>query len=425
VIEVRPLGDLLDTLIDYRGRTPQKTDSGVPLITAKVIKGGRIASDKLEFIAEEAYDAWMRRGLPRPGDILITTEAPLGEVAQIGDDAKVALAQRVILLRPDRREVDPQFLFHYLRSPEAQGRLRRRASGTTVSGIRQPELRAVEISLLARTDQEKVSLILDSLDDLVENNRRRIDLLEQMAQAIYREWFVNFRYPGYENAIFIDSPVGLVPDDWEIKRLGDIIEVDKGLSYKGSYLTETGVPMANLKCFRPGGGFRRDGTKPYSGPFKPKHEVFPGDLIVANTDLTQAGAVIGSPALVPRRGFESGGIISHHLFAIRSVERELLPWLFELFHDDRFRSYARGVASGTTVLGFRPADLLSYQLACPPEPLWKAFGNVAENLFRNAEDLSEASDHLVDIRGLLLPRLVTGRIDVSSLDLDSVVEFVA
>jgi type I restriction enzyme S subunit len=229
----------------------------------------------------------------------------------------------VILLRPDRREVDPQFLFHYLRSPEAQGRLRRRASGTTVSGIRQPELRAVEISLLARTDQEKVSLILDSLDDLVENNRRRIDLLEQMAQAIYREWFVNFRYPGYENAIFIDSPVGLVPDDWEIKRLGDIIEVDKGLSYKGSYLTETGVPMANLKCFRPGGGFRRDGTKPYSGPFKPKHEVFPGDLIVANTDLTQAGAVIGSPALVPRRGFESGGIISHHLFAIRSSRGSL------------------------------------------------------------------------------------------------------
>lgn len=342
----------------------------------------------------------------------------LGEVFFIEEDfwpLNTALYVR------DFKGNDPRFVAALLQSLE----LGKNDGAAAVPGVNRNQLHTLPVLCPDPDTQRGIGLVFGILDNLIDNNHRRIDLLGQMAQTIYREWFVNFRYPGYEDATFIDSPFGLVPRDWEIKTLADVIDVDKGLSYKGAYLTETGVPMANLKCFRPGGGFRRDGTKPYSGPFKPKHEVFPGDLIVANTDLTQAGAVIGSPALVPRRGFESGGIISHHLFAIRCAERELLPWLYEVFHDDRFRSYARGVASGTTVLGFRPADLLSYQIACPPEPMWKAFGNLAGNFFRNAENLSEASDHLVDIRGLLLPRLVTGKIDVSSLDLDSVVESVA
>ena len=97
----QPLGDLLEALIDYRGKTPPKSTSGIPLITAKVIKGGVINEDGLEYVSEETYSSWMRRGFPKLGDILITTEAPLGEVAQLRTDSRVALAQRVILLRAD------------------------------------------------------------------------------------------------------------------------------------------------------------------------------------------------------------------------------------------------------------------------------------------------------------------------------------
>lgn len=139
------IGSLIEALIDYRGKTPPKTATGVPLITAKVIKGGRILESPREYIAEEIYDTWMHRGLPASGDILITTEAPLGEVARVGRNSRIALAQRVILLRPDPTLISPSFMFHYLRSSQAQAALGRRASGTTVSGIRQPELRAVEI----------------------------------------------------------------------------------------------------------------------------------------------------------------------------------------------------------------------------------------------------------------------------------------
>jgi type I restriction enzyme S subunit len=205
-------------------------------------------------------------------------------------------------------------------------------------------------------------------------------VLEEMARAIYREWFVYFRYPGHENVVDFDSEAGLIPEGWRRTPFGEVAAAEKGLPYKGAYLTEDGTPMANLKCFRPGGGFRRDGTKPYSGPFKAKHEVRPGDLVVANTDLTQAGSVIGSPAIVPRRGFQSGGIISHHLFAIRCVDPAQRIYLYEALRDQAFRDYARSVASGTTVLGLRPADLHAYQLLLPPADLVARFAEFAVDI---------------------------------------------
>ena len=186
------LGSLIECLIDYRGKTPPKSANGIKLITAKVIKDGTIKEDRLEYISEETYATWMRRGFPRRGDILITTEAPLGEVAQLRSDEPIALAQRVILLRPDPDKVDPQYLFHFLRSPLANERLAQRASGTTVSGIRQPELRSVNVLLPDRSIQIRIGAILDAIDDLIENGRRQVALLDEMAQETYQEWLCTF-----------------------------------------------------------------------------------------------------------------------------------------------------------------------------------------------------------------------------------------
>ena len=102
------LDDCLDALIDYRGKTPEKTNSGIPLITAKIIKRGRIEKPT-EFIAIDGYEAWMRRGIPKAGDVVLTIEAPLGEVAQLGKE-KIALAQRVVTLRGKYGLLDRQHI---------------------------------------------------------------------------------------------------------------------------------------------------------------------------------------------------------------------------------------------------------------------------------------------------------------------------
>ena len=164
------LENLLEALIDYRGKTPHKTSYGVPLVTAKIIKDGTILPFE-EYIAEEDYDGWMVRGFPQPGDVVMTTEAPLGEVALL-DERKVALAQRVVTLRGKHGVLNNTYLKYYLQSPVGQSRLSARETGTTVTGIKQSELRKVEISYPSIQTQCKIGAILKSIDDKIALNNR-------------------------------------------------------------------------------------------------------------------------------------------------------------------------------------------------------------------------------------------------------------
>lgn len=185
-----PLENWMAAIIDYRGKTPVKTSSGVPLVTAKIVKGGRIDEPE-EFIAEDAYDEWMRRGIPETGDVVLTTEAPLGEVAQL-DGRKVALAQRIITLRGKPDLLDNTYLKFALQSQPIQEQLRGRASGSTVTGIKQSELRKLTLTFPPVKEQRAVARILGSLDSKIEVNRRINQTLEAMAQAIFKSWFVDF-----------------------------------------------------------------------------------------------------------------------------------------------------------------------------------------------------------------------------------------
>ena len=182
--------DCMAAIIDYRGKTPQKTLSGIPLITAKVVKAGRIQSPD-EFIAADDYDSWMRRGIPEAGDVVVTTEAPLGEVAQLGPE-RVALAQRLITLRGRPGLLDNTFLKFLMQSADVQDQLRARATETTVLGIKQSELRRVLLSLPPLPEQRAIAHILGTLDDKIELNRRMNETLEAMARALFKSWFVDF-----------------------------------------------------------------------------------------------------------------------------------------------------------------------------------------------------------------------------------------
>ena len=242
-----PLEDCMAAIIDYRGKSPEKTTFGVPLVTAKIVKGGRIEKPE-EFIAEADFDDWMRRGMPKPGDIVMTTEAPLGEVAQL-DGRKVALAQRVITLRGKPDVLDNTFLKFLLQSNPVQEELRSRGTGTTVVGIRQSELRKVSLTLPPLAEQKAIAAVLGALDDKIELNRRMNATLEAMARALFQSWFVDFdpvrakldgRPPAALDpttaALFPDSfdetELGHVPHGWEVKTLGEVIELAYGKPLK-------------------------------------------------------------------------------------------------------------------------------------------------------------------------------------------------
>lgn len=181
------LGDVCK-FIDYRGKTPPKVKSGVPLVTAKIIKNGLIQEPK-EFIAEEFYSEWMRRGIPKKGDVIFTTEAPLGEVAQIKTDRKLAFAQRVIILESDDDILCSSYLFYALQDIKLKSRIEARQSGTTVSGIKASELRKVEIDLPPLETQKKIAAVLSALDDKIELNNAINKNIEEQTQAIFKHMF--------------------------------------------------------------------------------------------------------------------------------------------------------------------------------------------------------------------------------------------
>ena len=183
------LAEAIERFIDYRGRTPEKSSSGVSLVTAKVVKGGRVLPPT-EFIPEETYDAWMTRGLPERGDVLFTTEAPLGEVALV-EETRIALAQRVLLLRPKRTILDSLYLLTALKMPLVWRQIEDRATGTTVRGIRQSELRKVEIPLPPLPSQKAFSAIVADFQSLRACQQESRHRLLQLQQAVLHRAFEN------------------------------------------------------------------------------------------------------------------------------------------------------------------------------------------------------------------------------------------
>jgi len=252
------LEDVIDKFIDYRGKTPKKTENGIPLITAKIVKSGRILEPN-EFIAPEDYDSWMTRGLPEVDDIVLTTEAPLGEIALI-KNKNVALAQRIITLRGKKQFVFNPFLKYYFQSTNGQYELQSRASGTTVFGIKAEVLRKVPVSLPPLSEQRAIASILSSLDDKIDLLHRQNKTLEAMAETLFRQWFVEEADEKWEEDSLLKliqlvgggTPKTSITEYWDgdIPWLsgGDIAANHKSfVNYAEKRITEAGLNKSSAK----------------------------------------------------------------------------------------------------------------------------------------------------------------------------------
>jgi type I restriction enzyme S subunit len=168
--------------IDYRGKTPKKTESGLRLITAKNVKMGYLQQSPMEYVAPESYDGWMTRGIPRRGDVLFTTEAPLANIAQLDTDEKVAFAQRIIIMQPEASRLDSAFLKYLLLSEPVQRRIHAKGTGATVKGIKASLLKTIEISFPKSIAQQRQ--IVTKLDVLNEETQRLASIYERKLAAL-------------------------------------------------------------------------------------------------------------------------------------------------------------------------------------------------------------------------------------------------
>lgn len=382
------LEEVLDALIDYRGKTPKKTLSGIPLVTAKIVKNGFIQTPN-EFIAEEDYDGWMTRGIPKIGDVVLTVEAPLGEVAQI-KSTNIALAQRIITLRGKKDILDNGFLKYFLQSDVGQNRLKERETGTTVTGIKQSELRLVEIDCPDIKTQSLISSILSSLDNKIELNRQTNKTLEAIAQTLFKEMCL----PKGEE----------LPEGRRIGKLGKIIEINPKLALKKSAIAKY-VEMRDLS--EDSAIIKRYLDREFSSGSKFQN----GDTLLARITPCLEN---GKTGLVDLLEDNEVGWGSTEFIVLRGKKQVGFYFVYCLSRLQSFRDFAIQSMVGSSGRQ-RVVDsiLAEYELVIPSDKMLLEFHHLVKPIFEKIFINYKESQTLAAIRDSLLPKLMKGEIELN------------
>lgn len=354
--------------------------------------------------------------LLRAGDIIVAmTEQSyglLGSTATIPEDDRYLHNQRIGLIDVhDRQLLSERFVYHLMNAPVVRHQIQATATGSKVRHTAPNRICALRAKLPSVGTQSVIADILDSIDNLIENNRQRIEVLEEMAQAIYREWFVHFRYPGHEDATFVDSPLGPIPEGWKISELRQMAHVNAE-SRKPS--ADETIRYLDISCL---------GDRTLSTPHELNGATAPGRA----RRCVQPGDVVWSMVRPNRRAhallMEPGeDWIASTGLAVLTARSVSSAFLFESVSSPKFSDYLVSQEGGSAYPAVKPIDFETALITRPYPEIDLKFETVTRPLHHEAWTLRVESDSLGGLRDLLLPKLVTGEIDVSALDLDVVVE---
>lgn len=357
--------DVLDAIIDYRGKTPKKSNTGIPTLSAKTVKNNFIDYANCYYISQAEYNRFMVRGLPQKGDILLTTEAPLGMVAKLDRD-DIAVAQRLLTLRGKKKILDNDYLLYYLQSTTGQHLLKSHETGTTVTGIKQTVFRKLEISIPTIENQRKISAILSTLDDKIKLNNKINENLEQQAQAIYQSMFVSTHHE--------TDRIGL---------LSELITVKYGKDHKKL----------------------NDGTFPVYGSG--------GIMRYVEKPLYEKESV-----LIPRKGSLNNVMyVDEPFWSVDTMfftEMKLPNVAKFVFHFVKSKDLA-SLNAGSAVPSMTTDILNSMEVRIPSDERLAKFEGLVAPLYRTIKDNVHQSKRLSVLRDTLLPKLMNGEIDVSEV----------
>lgn len=407
IIQTGPFGSQLHQS-DY-------SEKGIPVVMPADIKNGRIDETRVARVSEGHVERLKRHKL-EVGDIVYGRRGDIGRQAIIRSENEGWLCGTgcLRLSLGENPRILPEYLHLYLSMPEVIGWIQNQAIGATMPNLNTQILKRVPLIFPEDLDaQKKIVAIVTAYDDLIENNKRRIALLENMAEEIYREWFVRFRFPGWQEAEFEKG----LPASWAVAQGDDLFEVVKGKSYSSEEISDHlngGRPFINLKNFNRGGGYRSNGLKYFRGEFRDRQQVNRGDVVMAVTDMTQNREVIGRAARVPYLG-ETDGIISLDVVKISAFS---WPDLFTYAHlrYSGISEALKELANGANVLHLKPDLIGKQKYLVPDTPTVEEFVKLVEPFYEQIEKLEQQIDMLEYTKNQLLPRLISGKLFVDNLD---------
>lgn len=392
------LEDVCELIVDCPHSTANDEGNGFPLIRTPNIGKGRLILEGVHRVSQEVYDKRNLRAVPQDDDLIFAREAPAGNVAVIKNGEKVCLGQRTVLLRPNKALVNPDFLAYYLLSPQQQYGLLGTANGATVAHVNIPTIRNLKIDVPDLDKQVKIAGIISAYDNLIENNQKQIKLLEEAAQRLYKEWFVDLRFPGYETTPVVDG----VPEGWKWTQLADIAAVNKrsiSKDYSFEYIDYIDIGSVSAG--------RIESKTRYmlkDAPGRAKRVVCDGDVIwgMVRPNL-KSYALVFHP---------QDTTLASTGFAVLSAKKVPFSFLYCHVIQDEFISYLVNCTNGAAYPAVKPIHFEEANILVPTNSLLEKFQALAEPMFRKIEVLSKQIEVAAEARDRLLPKLMSGELEV-------------
>lgn len=311
---------------------------------------------------------------------------------------------------------NPFYLFNYLKSLD----LSNLNSGTGVPSMTFNSYYDLHIKLPDLSTQKSIAKVLSDLDAKIELNNRINRELEAMAKTLYDYWFVQFDYPDENGKPYKSSGGAMVynselkreiPEGWEVKELGELIDIQRGISYNSSDITGGGIPMISLNSFNLDGTYKAVGIKTYSGKYTEKQIAKSDDLLIAATDVTRNADIIGKAIMVPRY-YKDDIVFSMDIAKIIPQKEISSPYLMMLFNSDHYHNYIKWYAAGTIVLHLIMDGVKWYKAEIPPIDLIKKFDTFYLPIANRINETGRQIEQLTALRDWLLPMLMNGQVTV-------------
>lgn len=414
--ELVKIEEALSKIIDYRGKSPEKTESGTPLITAKNVREGYLSFDEREFIHADYYNNWMTRGIPNSGDVLFTTEAPLGNVALL-PPGKFALAQRIIVLCPNYSRVNNVFLKFLILSENFKRLLSQKGTGSTVSGIKQSTFRILQITLPPLPEQHRIATVLSTLDECIEKTEALIAKLKQVKAGLMQDLLTRGidsegRIRDESTHEFKDTEIGRVPVEWELRRFSTLAAFKNGVNFEKQNLGK-GIKIIGVTDFQN-----------YSVPdYNSVQEIDPRG-IVKDIDLLQENDFLfvrsnGNIELVGRtlliknlkeKTIHSGFTIRARFFSFLEINPMFFSYYFKSAY---FRKKVNTLGGGTNISNISQEMLSEFLVLVPSFDEQNRIDSILSAAdYRISHEKQYLKKFYLQKRGLMAD-LLTGRVRIN------------
>ncbi len=430
-VKTRSLQECCSLVADCPHSTPRWTENGAVVVRSNNIKNGRLDLSCPSFTDEAHFAERTKRATPKGGDLIITREAPMGEVCRIPDGVRCCLGQRQVLLRP---KIDSNYLLYAIQSPYIQKQIGGHdATGSTVSNLCIPDLKAVRIPVIER--ESEIAEVLSTLDAKIDLNNRINEELEGLAKLLYDYWFVQFDFPiSAEQAAAMGDPAlegkpyrqtggkmvynktlkREIPKGWtgdSLEQLGNVVGGSTPSTERSEYFTSEGVPWITPKDLSGNRGNRfidhgaTDVTE--SGIKAASLKVLPAGTVLLSSRAPIGYLAIARKPVTTNQGFKS--FIPAEGFSTDYV-------YFTLQH---FMMLIKANASGSTFKEISGGTLKVVKIHFPPAQLVSEFTKTAEKLSKQQSVLEQQNQHLTELRDWLLPMLMNGQVTVRDPEADS------